>query len=264
LSPSFLRCILCLVLSILAAALLIQGAPLPRAHAHNDYNQPVPLFGALAQGFCSVEADVFLVDGKLLVGHERKELTPSRELSAMYLEPLGRMIEANGGNVYSKPAEVILLVDIKTDGAAVYEELKRLLKPHERYLTRFRDGKVHLGAITIILSGERPIDLLAKEQDRYAFIDGRPSDLGKSEPSLMPLISTSWTTEFKWRGEGDMPSDERARLGAMVDLAHRNRQKLRFWATPEDVRVWNVLRDAGVDLIGTDQQESLAEFLRRG
>ena len=36
--------------------------PLPRAHAHNDYEHPRPLLDALSHGFCSVEADVHLVD----------------------------------------------------------------------------------------------------------------------------------------------------------------------------------------------------------
>jgi hypothetical protein len=43
--------------------------PLANAHAHNDYEHKRPLFDALDNGFTSVEADVFLVDGKLLVGH---------------------------------------------------------------------------------------------------------------------------------------------------------------------------------------------------
>ena len=51
------------------AALVAQGVPraLPAAHAHNDYLHKRPLLDALAQGFCSVEADIFLVDGALLV-----------------------------------------------------------------------------------------------------------------------------------------------------------------------------------------------------
>ena len=43
--------------------------PLQRAHSHNDYEQKRPLFEALARGICSVEADIWLVNGKLLVAH---------------------------------------------------------------------------------------------------------------------------------------------------------------------------------------------------
>ena len=45
-------------------------SPLPQAHAHNDYEHDRPLRDALDPGFTSVEADVWLVDGKLLVAHD--------------------------------------------------------------------------------------------------------------------------------------------------------------------------------------------------
>ena len=60
-------------------------SPLPNAHAHNDYEHNRPLFDALDHGFTSVEADVFLVDGKLLVGHDREALKPERTLDSLYL-----------------------------------------------------------------------------------------------------------------------------------------------------------------------------------
>src|SRR6516165_11995665 len=74
--------------------------PLRRAHAHNDYEHKRPLFDALDRGFCSVEADVYLIDGKLLVAHDRKDVKPDRTLEALYLDPLRERAKANGGRVY--------------------------------------------------------------------------------------------------------------------------------------------------------------------
>jgi len=48
--------------------------PLARAHAHNDYLHPRPLLDALDAGFTSIETDVWLVDGDLLVAHDRREV----------------------------------------------------------------------------------------------------------------------------------------------------------------------------------------------
>src|SRR5689334_17418060 len=45
-------------------------------HSHNDYRQKHPLTDALRLGYLSIEADVFLVDGDLLVAHEREECRP--------------------------------------------------------------------------------------------------------------------------------------------------------------------------------------------
>ena len=44
--------------------------PLLRAHAHNDYLHSRPLADALAHGFWSIEADVWLTNGALLVAHD--------------------------------------------------------------------------------------------------------------------------------------------------------------------------------------------------
>src|SRR5437773_7233099 len=85
-------------------------APLRHAHAHNDYEHKRPLLDALAHGFCSVEADVFLSDGALLVGHERKDLRPGRTLEKLYLDPLAQRAKANGGRVYRGGPTVFLLV----------------------------------------------------------------------------------------------------------------------------------------------------------
>ena len=69
---------------------------LENAHAHNDYWHERPLFDALDQGFTSVEADIFLRDGKLLIGHEFKELNPEKTLESLYLEPLARRVRDHG------------------------------------------------------------------------------------------------------------------------------------------------------------------------
>ena len=62
-----------------------QVVPLAKAHSHNDYLQARPLSEALAEGFCSVEADVFFEDGDLFIGHA----IPSAEtLEELYLKPL--------------------------------------------------------------------------------------------------------------------------------------------------------------------------------
>jgi len=47
--------------------------PLTRAHAHNDYEHTRPLFDALEHGFCSIEPDIWLVDGKLLVAQRPRQ-----------------------------------------------------------------------------------------------------------------------------------------------------------------------------------------------
>ena len=57
-----------------------------RSHAHNDELHSQPLQNALEQRFYSVEADTWLIDGQLLVGHD--ESATYGKLVDRYLDPL--------------------------------------------------------------------------------------------------------------------------------------------------------------------------------
>jgi len=168
--------------------------PLENAHAHNDYLHEHPLFDALDQGFGSVEADIFLVDGQLLVGHTRGALKLDRTLESLYLAPLAKRVHDNGGHVYAKPGRFFLLIDIKDDGRSTYAALRKVLAKFADMLTAIEAGKVRPGAITVVLTGNRPKIDPDDSQVRYAGLDGRVSDANSHAPAhLMPMISDNWS-----------------------------------------------------------------------
>lgn len=240
------------------------GLPLPNAHAHNDYEHERPLYDALSCGFRGIEADVHLVDGELLVAHDREDVRPERTLEALYLGPLHELAKRNGGKVYPDGPEVILLIDFKTPAVRTYEALKPLLAQYKDMLTEFREGKVRTRAVTVIISGNRPVRTLQQENLRYAAIDGRLRDLETNPPAhLVPLVSDNWTTNFEWRGGGEFPETEAAKLREIVQKAHAQGRKVRFWATPDRPPMWDALLAAKTDLLGTDNLERLAEYLKQ-
>ncbi|SCK23664.1 hypothetical protein YUWDRAFT_01698 [Streptomyces sp. AmelKG-D3] len=165
--------------------------PLRHAHAHNDYLHPRPLHDALAHGFTSVEADVFFVDGELLVAHEPAELDPRRTLAALYLEPLRALVRAGHGSVYPHHRTPFqLLIDIKADGVAAYRELDRRLTRHGSLFTRYHHGRVRPGAVTAVISGDRAARVpMEAQRTRLAFYDGRLDDLGTPAPPPSPPSS---------------------------------------------------------------------------
>lgn len=245
--------------------------PLWRAHAHNDYEHPRPLFDALDHRFGSVEADVFLVDGRLLVAHDPEDLDPSRTLESLYLEPLAARVRANGGSVYRghrRPFQ--LLVDLKTEGVSTYLELHRRLRRQRHLFTTCAHGRVLPGAVTAVVSGDRAARTpMAAQRVRHAFYDGRASDLGgPARASFMPLISDNWNLHFTWQGTGPFPAAEHRKLRGIVHTAHARGQRVRFWATPDlpgaaRDALWGALADAGVDHLNTDDLAGLRSFLDR-
>ncbi|MBG6185233.1 hypothetical protein IWX65_003212 [Arthrobacter sp. CAN_A214] len=247
---------------------VVLGAPREAAHAHNDYEHERPLFDALEHGFTSVEADVWLVDGELLVAHDLEDVTAGVTLESLYLDPLDELVNGRADSVYPGwEGEFQLLVDIKGDAEQTYAALEAELDEHRSLLTRFSNGKVKQGAVSVVVSGNRPLEMMTADQQRSSFYDGRATDLGSALPSsLMPLISNNWTQLFTWQGVGEMPAAEREKLRAYVAAAHEQGARVRFWATPDlpgEAReaVWSELADAGVDHINTDDLAALEQFL---
>ncbi len=65
-----------------------QKFTLANVHSHNDYEQKTPFDLAYRNQLGSIEADIHLVAGKILVGHDTKDLLPIRNFENMYLAPL--------------------------------------------------------------------------------------------------------------------------------------------------------------------------------
>lgn len=239
--------------------------PLPQAHSHNDYEHARPLLDALDQGFCSVEADIYLVDGQLLVAHDRPKVKPERTLQALYLDPLRQRVQANGGRVFRDGPPVTLLIDLKSNGAATYARLREVLANYRSMLSVFRPGRIETNAVTVILSGDRPFAVLAAETERLAGLDGRMADLDRSPAypvDLVPLVSDAWRSHFQWNGQDHIPEAENQKLRQFVTKAHQQGRLIRFWGAADRPEMWKAQADAGVDLVNTDHLPELARFLR--
>ncbi len=244
------------------------GTPHPQAHAHNDYEHERPLLDALEHGFTSVEADVWLVDGELLVAHDAEDLDPTRTLEGLYLAPLKKLVSGRGRDVYpGYDGTFQLLIDIKNTGEATYAAIEKELGGYEELFTRYENGTVKDGPVEAVISGDRPLETMRSATERFSFYDGRMSDLHSGMPaSLMPLVSDNWTKVFVWQGIGPMPETERRKLHEIVDHAHAQGYRVRFWATPDTdgparEAVWTELNAAGVDHINTDDLAALDAFL---
>jgi glycerophosphoryl diester phosphodiesterase len=131
-------------------------------------------------------------------------------------------------------------------------------------LTRFETDRTITNAVTVTISGNRPREYLQQQSVRFAAYDGRLTDLdSNSSPSLIPLVSDNWQAHFQWRGNGPLSEPERMRLRELVRRAHEQGRAIRFWANPDQPAGWDALRQAGVDLINTDNLSGLRDFLLR-
>jgi len=233
---------------------------LPRSHSHNNYLSHRPLVEALERGFASIEVDVFLVDGQLLVAHDIEDVRPSATLGSMYLDPLRAVVQRNGGSVYGHDEPPLqLLVDVKSDADATYRALDETLGHYADILTTWTDGHPSAGAVTVVLSGNRAIGLAENARVRFLALDGRVDEERASKSvDLIPLVSTDWERLESASLPGKLAEAER-----LVQRIHAEGRKVRFWGTPETENVWTSLADLGVDYIGADDVPRLDRLLRR-
>jgi hypothetical protein len=247
------------------------GGPLPAAHAHNDMDNGRPLVDALAHGFTSVEADVWLTDGSLRVGHWPKDASSlGNTLERLYLRPLQtRMSRPSGAAAGSGP--LFLLLDIKTSPFETVQVLGRLL---DRYPSLVPVGSMVAAApyppVRVIVSSHQPGLAVAAASDPRLRVDRRPAG-GAPHDLVGPgrrgdWLSVRWSWHFNWDGIGPMPVDEFRRLREMASMANRRGQQLRVWGTPglpgARENVWSQTLRAGVDRISTDDLSALSRFLR--
>jgi hypothetical protein len=159
--------------------------PIP-CHSHNDYWRRVPLFDALRAGCTGVEADVWLFDEELYVGHNTASLTRNRTFTSLYIDPLVKILENqnpdtdfyNGtshGVFDTDPGKPItLLVDLKTGGAETWPWVVKQLEPlRERgWLSFVENNEVHMRPITVVGTGNTPFDVLMQNSTyRDTFFD---------------------------------------------------------------------------------------------
>lgn len=238
-----------------------------KAHAHNDSLQRFPLMEALHRGYTFIEADVHLIKGKLYAYH-RRPLFPrqKRTLDQLYLKPLFDIYQQRGGFIFpSDPQQTLyLLIDVKTDAVRTYEILEKELSPYLEMLTTYEGERIQRNAVSIMITGNRPLGLLKKASFRLACVDGRIEDLGKGySTGLMPLVSASYTKLFGWfaKYRKGLSSEQLRWMRELIVRTQAEGKMLRFWNSPESEEVWGILLEEGVDVINTDRLGRLQRFL---
>ncbi len=228
----------------------------PQGHSHNDYRQPAPFTAAWQQGFGSIEADVHLVDGVLLVAHGEPELAAKKQLDSLYLLPLNEIVKWFKGFPYADSTRSLqLMIDIKSDTKSTLAALVELLKEYPA-LTGSKK-------LRIVISGNRPSPENFRAYPAYIWFDGLfGQKYTEAEWARIPMISTDFRDWSTWNGIGPMQPADAHRVDSLISAAHNRQKKVRFWNAPDVAACWRTLLDAGADYINTDQPAAFAAFLK--
>ncbi len=247
---------------LLALALTCCGAaaaqPPVLIHSHNDYAQRVPFYQAYAQQVSSIEADVFLHDGQLLVGHDVEDLRADMTFEALYVEPIVTLFARNGGRAFRDSDQTLqLMVELKSETDPTLRAVAALLG---RWPEVF-DPEVNPAAVRVAVTGRVPAPEAFDRYPRFLGFDGAwNADYTPEQLERIALISTNFRDFSQWNGKGTIIPAEKERLEQVIDRAHEQGKPVRFWNAPEGTTVYYTFYDMGIDYINTDNPEVCAAF----
>lgn len=253
-------------------------------HSHNDYWRDVPFYSALSVGCVSIEADVWLFNNTLYVGHEQAALTPARTFQSLYVNPILDVLQRENpksqfvasstkNGVYDgySGQTLYLWVDLKTDGHATFPEVIEQLKPlrDAGYLTTYNGTGITPGPVTVIGTGNTPLDLVQGVNQRDYFYDANLAMLGTTLQNVTADVAPIASADFeKYVGlvNGTSLNDTQLAIvqGHLQTAADRG-IKGRYWDTPAwpiSTRnaVWTTLIEQGVGLLNADDLPEAAGF----
>ncbi|KAI4860750.1 hypothetical protein F4820DRAFT_435903 [Hypoxylon rubiginosum] len=267
-----------------------------RCHSHNDYWRTVPLFSALHAGCIGVEADVWLFDDdpELYVGHDTAALTPERTFTSLYVNPIVDLINRTNPQTqlysdtrrgvfdYDPEQTLILLVDVKTDGAETWPHVMSQLEPlrSRDWLTYVKDGVVQRHQVTVVGTGNTPFDLVVENSTyRDAFFDAPLAKMwvDPDDPDSTPtkeaaaydetnsFYASTSLMEAVGVGFGGFGDDQIRRIRGQVKGAHKQGLKVRYWDTPGwpiaiRNKVWHTLMEEGADILNVDDLRSASKL----
>jgi hypothetical protein len=264
---------------------LTQGI-IPKAfHSHNDYWRPIPFYSALSVGGISVEADVWLYNGVLHVGHEESALTNARTFDSLYIQPILSVLQRENPNssfltegpthngVYDTDSgqTLYLYVDVKTDGEKTFPYVVKALEPLRAggWLTTYNGTGVTPGAVTVIGTGNTPLDQIQGVKHRDYFYDAPLPYLDTTFANITSDVSLTANWDFadvfgEVRNQ-TFNATQQQTLEEQVATAHGKGIAVRYWDQPgwpvgTRNAIWRILWDAGVDLLNVDDLEGAADF----
>jgi glycerophosphoryl diester phosphodiesterase len=224
-------------------------------HSHNDYKQIHPFFTAWNNEVGSLEADIILLNGKLMVAHQLDELDTANTLERLYLDALQSKIDSNQGHPYAdRSRKLILLIDIKSEAASTLRELVNVLQHYA--------GLTHCPQLRLVITGNRPPDDQFASYPSFIYFDGLP---GKKYTGAtlkkIAMVSANLADFTNWNGNDKIPASDLSRLQTAIKMVHASGKPVRFWNAPDFDNAWKQLMEIGVDYINTDRIEPLRQFL---
>ena len=224
-------------------------------HSHNDYEQAAPFWMAWQEQFGSIEADIWLLGGKVIIGHDTTEIKSGRTLEEFYVKPLAACIGKNHGHPYADSSRrLIILVDVKADSVATLAALIALL---DRY-----PSLEHCPWLKWVISGNRPDATQYVSYPPFIAFDGiLHAQYTPAELARIAMMSDDLRHYTRWDSRTGIPDTGLDSLKQAISRSHALHLPVRLWDAPDFPAAWHQLMQLQVDYLNTDHITDLAAYL---
>ena len=135
------------------------------------------------------------------------------------------------------------------------------------YLTTSRNGDLTTSVVTVIGTGNVPLDGVKALEPRDFFFDAPLTGLNSTawNATLSPIASADYGTTVGWSGLTIISDAQRNIITTLVNDAHSRGIEVRFWDTPRwpiiaRNSVWRELLNDGADWLNADDLEAASKF----
>ena len=227
-------------------------------NSHNDYNQAVPFYQAYSQKVQSIEIDLFLKDGLLIVGHDFENLKEYDTFDRLYVEPVKSLFVINGGRAWKDSNNRLqFLVEIKSDSHTTMQKLVDTFAANQEVF----DMKINPYAVKIVVTGNIPPQEDFVKYPEYICFDG---DINKEytveQLKRVSMFSEDFSNFSHWNGKGSLIAKEQDAIERVIAKSHSLGKPIRFWNAPEGMTAYYTFYNLGIDYINTDKPEACVEF----
>ena len=204
-------------------------------------------------------------------------MTSTRTFSSLYIEPILDVLRRenptsqfvtssikNGVFDTASSQTLYLWIDVKTTGETTWPSVVKALQPlrDAGYLTTYSSsGGVKSGAVTVIGTGNTPLDQIQPLSSRDYFYDAPIPYLGTTfsniTAAVSPIASTDFAVQFGTINGTSFNDTQIATLRSQIATAAAKGIKVRYWDTPAwpiSTRnaIWKTLVEEGVGLLNAD------------
>ncbi|KAJ2906603.1 hypothetical protein MKZ38_000858 [Zalerion maritima] len=239
---------------------------------------------------------------ELYVGHDLPALTRNRTFQSLYVDPIVELLtlmnpttpfynpKADGNKCCpngifdtDRKQTLVLLVDVKTDGATTWPLVMVQLQPlRERGWLSYVDdsGEVVMGPVTVVGTGNTLFEsIVGNTTFRDAFFDApldqmyedkeykvdTQYDMYNYTNSFYASASIRKSLGPVWYAAGGVSDFQLHVMRGQIRGAHRRGLKVRYWSLPSWPKgfrneLWKLLLEEGVDYLNVDDLAGVEAF----